>query len=112
MGKNALSPSSPRAEEQGRGRRRPDSGALGHSGVRERGERKRGAREVDPRPQLGRRRPGVVWPRRRVEAGGGCFRPASRSRGGGQGEGLLGARRRPPSRLGERWGAPTAYLFI
>ena len=51
------------------------------------GERKRGAREVDPRPQLGRRRPKMAWPRRPAVASDVGPGPVSQRGGGGQGEG-------------------------
>ena len=47
--------------------RRPEARGWLRSG----GKRERGSREVDSRPQLGRRRPELAWPRRGAAASGG-----------------------------------------
>ena len=51
------------------------------------GERRRELWGPDPRPQLGQRRPEVVWPRGQAAAGGGGRGGTAAVLGGGQGEG-------------------------
>ena len=76
--------------EQGRGRRVAGGPiralwATAAAGIE--GERRREVWGPDPRPQLGQRRPEVVWPRGRAAASGGGRGGAAAALGGGQVEG-------------------------